>query len=74
MFDSEFQTVLSEGGIKRENTPHYTPQYNGVAERALVILPEKTVALLRGVTEGKSDRLWTEDIGYLCSQRQYLTV
>lgn len=29
----------------------------------MVILSDKTVALLRGVTEGKRDRLWVEAMG-----------
>ena len=65
-FDGQFQTFLSERGIKRERTPPHTPQYNGVAERALGILRDKTVALLRGVTEGKSDRLWAEAMNFAC--------
>ena len=53
----QFLSFLSKLGIKRESTPPYTPQYNGVVERALGLLRDKTVALLRGVMEGKSDRL-----------------
>ena len=62
----QFLSVLSELGIKRESTPPYTPQYNGVVERALGLLRDKTVALLRGVIEGKSDRLWAEAMAYAC--------
>ena len=42
------------------------PQYNGVAERTLGLLRDKTVALLRGVTEGASERLWAEAMAYAC--------
>ena len=56
-FEGEFQSFLKELGIKRETTPPHTPQYNGVVERALG-LRDKTVALLRGMTADKSDRLW----------------
>lgn len=34
-FDGQFQSLLSQCRIKRESIPPYTPQYNGVAERAL---------------------------------------
>ena len=42
-FEGEFQSLL-ELRIKRETTPPHTPQYNGVVERALVLLQDKTVA------------------------------
>ena len=61
-----FQSLLAELGIKHERTPPYTPQYNGVAERTLVLLRDKTVALLRGVAEGASERLWAEAMAYAC--------
>lgn len=53
-FDGQFQTFMSKHGVKRENTPPHTPQYNIVTERGLGILRFETVALLRGVIEGKS--------------------
>lgn len=42
--------------FEREHSP-YTPQYNGVAERVLKDLCDKTIALLWDVSEGKSNRL-----------------
>ena len=51
-------------GIKGESIPHYMPQYNGVVKRALGLLRDKTVTLLRGVMAGKSDRLWAEVMNY----------
>ena len=51
-FQGAFQSLLAELGIKPERTPPNTPQYNGVAERTLGLLLDKTVALLCGVTEG----------------------
>ena len=63
-FQGAFQSLVAELGIKHERTPPYTPQYNGVAERTLDFLRDKTVALLRGVTEGASERLWAEAIAY----------
>ena len=65
-FKGAFQSLLAELGIKHERTPPYTPQYNGVAERTLGLLRDKTVALLRGVTEGASERLWAEAMAYAC--------
>ena len=64
--EGEFQSILKELVIKRETTPPHAPQYNGVVERALGLLRDKTVALLRGMTAGKSDRLWAEAMNYAC--------
>ena len=65
-FQGAFPSLLAELGIKHERTPPYTPQYNGVAERILGLLRDKTVALLRGVTKGASERLWAEAMAYAC--------
>ena len=65
-FQGAFQSLLAELGIKHDRTPPYTPQYNGVAERTLGLLRDKTVALLRGVAEGASERLWAEAMAYAC--------
>ena len=56
-FQGAFQSFVVELGIKHERTPPCTPQYNGVAERTLGLLSDKTVALLRGGTEGANERL-----------------
>ncbi|CAN0181829.1 unnamed protein product, partial [Ascophyllum nodosum] len=45
-FEGEFQSLLKELGIKRETTPPHTLQYNGVVERSLGLLRDKTVVLL----------------------------
>ena len=43
------------------------PQYNGVVdERSLGFLRDKTAVLLRGLTEGASERLWAEAMAYAC--------
>ena len=68
-----FQPLLKELGIKRETTPPHTPQYNGVVERALGLPRDKIVALLRGMTAGKSDRLWAEAINYACEMSNRCT-
>ena len=65
-FQGAFQSLLAELGIKHECTPPYTPQYNRVAEPTLCLLRDKTVALLRGVTEGASERLWAKVMAYAC--------
>ena len=59
-------SLLAELGIKHERTPPYTPQYNGVAERTLGLLRDRTVALLRGVAEGASERVWAGVVAYAC--------
>ena len=72
-FEGEFQSLLKELGIKRETTPPHTPQYNGVVERALGLLRDKTMVLLRGMTAGKSDRLWAEAMNYVCKMSNRCT-
>ena len=51
-FQEAFQTLLAELGIKHERT--------------LDLLRDTNVALLRGVTEGASERLWAETMAYAC--------
>ena len=72
-FEDEFQSLLKELGIKRETTPLYSPQFNGVVERALGLLRDKTVALLRGMTAGKSDRFKVEAMNYACEMSNRCT-
>ena len=72
-FEGELQSLLKELDIKRETTPPHTPQYNGVVERALGLLRDKTAALLRGMTAGKSDRLWAEAMNYACKMSNRCT-
>ena len=72
-FESEFQSLLKELGIKRETTPPHTPQDNGLVEPALGLIRDKTVALLRGITAGKSDLLWAEAMNYACEMSNHCT-
>ena len=65
-FEGEFQRVLDSFGINHEFTPPDTPQYNGVAERALGLLREKSIAMLQEMTVAASDRLWAEAMNYAC--------
>ena len=65
-FEGEFQQVLDLHGITHEFTPPDTPQYNGVAERALELVREKSIAMLQEMTVAASDRLWAEALNYAC--------
>ena len=65
-FQGAFQSLLAELGIKHERTPPYTPQYNEVAEQTLGPFRDKTIALLHGVMEAASERLWAEAMAYAC--------
>ena len=44
--EREFQRELDRRSITHEHTPPDTPQYNGVAERALGLLREKAITLM----------------------------
>ena len=59
-FEGEFQRLLVELSIKHEHTHPDTPKYNGVAERALGLLREKTIAMMQGFSVGADDKLWAE--------------
>ena len=67
-FEGEFQQVLDSHDITHELTPPITPQYNGVAERALGLLRKKYITLLQEMTVliAASDRLWAEALNYAC--------
>ena len=67
-FEGGFQLLLKELGIKRDMTPPHTPQYNGVVERALGLLRDKTLALLRGMAV-----VWTEAMNYACEMSNHCT-
>lgn len=59
----EFHQKVDELAIIHEHAPPDTPQYNGVAKRALGLLREKTIALLQGDTE---DAVWAEAMQFAC--------
>ena len=65
-FEGEFQQVLDSHGITHEFTPPDTPQHNRMAERALGLLREKSIAMLQEVTVATSDRLLAEALNYAC--------
>lgn len=65
-FAGSFQSLLDEFVIRHDRTPPWTPRYNRVIEWALCLLSNKTIALLRGVTEGNIDQLGAEVINHAC--------
>lgn len=50
-----FHSLLDRAGINYDCTPPHTTQRNGVVERTLGLLRDKTAALLRSVIEEKPD-------------------
>ena len=65
-FDGRFQEEIGKLEIYHELTPPGTPQYNGVVERALGLLMETSVAMLKTVEEGYSTKLWEEAMSIAC--------
>ena len=65
-FEGEFKKILDSHGITHEFTPPDTPQYNGVAERVLGQLREKSIAMLQEMTMAASGRLRAEALNYAC--------
>ncbi|CAN0103417.1 unnamed protein product [Ascophyllum nodosum] len=58
--------MLDSHGTTHEFTPLDTPQYSGVAERALGLLREKSIAKLEEMTVAASERLWAEALNHAC--------
>jgi len=56
----DFENFMSENGIKRQLTVPYTPQQNGVAERANRTLVEMARSML--VHSGTNESLWGEAV------------
>ena len=82
-FEREFQRKLDRRSITHEHMPPDTPQYNGVAERALGILREKAIILMEeldDVTNVPREKLWAQAMLFCAtsptsqSQRQRLGV
>ena len=62
-FEGEFQRELDRRSITHEHTPPGTPQYNGVAERALGLLREKAITLMEkldDVINVPREKLWAQ--------------
>ncbi|CAN0139877.1 unnamed protein product, partial [Ascophyllum nodosum] len=68
-FEGEFRRELDRRSITHEHTPPDTPQYNGVAERALGLLREKAIILveeLDDVINVPREKLWAQAMLFAC--------
>lgn len=65
-FEGNLQRLLDKLRITHEHTPSDMPQYNKVAERALRLPREKTIALIQDLKEGDKNWLWAEAMNYAC--------
>ena len=68
-FEGEFQRELDRRSITYEHTPPDTPQYNGVAERALGLLRERAITLMEesdDVINVPREKLWAQAILFAC--------
>ena len=68
-FEGEFKRELDRRSITHEHTPPDTPQYNGVAERALRVLREKRITLMEeldAVINVPREKLWTQAMLFAC--------
>ena len=68
-FEGEFQRELDRRSITHKHTPSDTPQYNGVAERALGLLREKAITLMEeldGVLSVPREKLWAQAMLFAC--------
>ena len=68
-FEGEFQRELGRRSITHEHTPPDTPQYNGVAERALGLLREKAIILMEeldDVINVPRKKLWAQAMLFAC--------
>ena len=62
-FEQEFQRELDRHSITHEHTPPDTPQYNGVADRALKLFREKAIILMEeldDVINVPREKLWAQ--------------
>ena len=68
-FEGEFQRKLDRRSITHEHTPPNTPQYNGVADRALGLLREKAIILMEeldDVINVLREKLWAQAMLFAC--------
>ena len=68
-FEGELQRELDRRSITHEHTPPDTPQYNGVAERALGLLREKAIILMEeldDVINVPREKLWAQAMLFAC--------
>ncbi|CAN0128326.1 unnamed protein product, partial [Ascophyllum nodosum] len=68
-FEGDFRRDLDRRSITHEHTPPDTPQYNGVAERALGRLREKAIILMEeldDVINVPREKLWAQAMLFAC--------
>ena len=65
--EGTFHELLYDPDNQHVWAPLHTTQYNGITERKLRLLRDKTVALLRGMTEAARNRLWAHAFHYACA-------
>ena len=68
-FEGDFKRELNRRSISHEHTPPDTPQYNGVAERALGLLREKAIILMEeldDVINVPREKLWAQAMLFAC--------
>ncbi|CAN0397182.1 unnamed protein product, partial [Hapterophycus canaliculatus] len=70
-FEGDFGKLCRSRGVKQEFTPAYSPQYNGVAERALGIIRKAALAArlqapLMYPGAPSDPTLWAEAIAWSC--------
>jgi transposase InsO family protein len=68
---NEFNHFLSENGILRQVTPPYTPEHNGVAERANRTLVESARSMI--MEKSLDLKLWAEAVNTACYIRNLCT-
>ena len=68
-FEREFQRELDRRSITHEHTSPDTPQYNGVAERALGLLREKATVLMEELDDAINaprETMWAQAMLFAC--------
>ena len=68
-FEVELQRELDRRSVTHEHTPPDTPQYNGVAERALGRLREKAIILMEELDDVMNvprEKLWAQAMLFAC--------
>ena len=68
-FEREFQCELDRRSVTHEHTPPDTPQYNGMAERALGLFRENAIILMEeldDVINVPREKLWAQAMLFAC--------
>ena len=69
-FEGNVQRELDRRSITHEHTPPDTPEYNGVAERALGRFREKAIMLIKkldDVINVPREKLWAQEMLFACN-------